>query len=286
MGIRPPLTLLAIATLLLAASGVGHAQAPAGPAADADVLPRSAIETVARDGYTIAGLVSQLPGVKSFKHGIVLFPGAPGILRLREADGQPRFDLRGNFLVRSSRHWLDEETLVVVVDAPSDQWAAFSQRFRESPRYGADVAALLAAIGQRNRVDNWTFVGTSEGSVSAFHAARMNPLLARRTILTASLFLATRLGPGLSGINIGDLPGDLLWVHHENDPCTYTPYREAVDFAQKSGKPLMTVRGGDPGRGPPCEAYSAHGFVGMERATVLAMRAWIKTGAVPAVVAP
>ena len=45
----------------------------------------------------------------------------------------PRFDLRGNFLVRSRRHWLDEETLAVAVDAPSDQWATFSQTFRETP---------------------------------------------------------------------------------------------------------------------------------------------------------
>jgi hypothetical protein len=40
------------------------------------------------------------------------------------------------------RHWLDEETLVVVVDAPSDEWRWFDHQFRETPRYGADVEAL------------------------------------------------------------------------------------------------------------------------------------------------
>jgi hypothetical protein len=28
-------------------------------------------------------------------------------------------------------------------------------------------------------------------------------------------------------------------------------------------------------------AFTAHGFVGVERETVLAMRGWVKTGAVP-----
>jgi hypothetical protein len=42
--------------------------------------------------------------------------------------------------------------------------------------------------------------------------------------------------------------------------------------------PLLTVRGGGPEKGDPCHAFTAHGFVGMEREVVLAMRSWIKTG--------
>jgi len=38
-------------------------------------------------------------------------------MRLREESGQLRFGLGGNFLVRSRRHWLDDDTLVLVVDA-------------------------------------------------------------------------------------------------------------------------------------------------------------------------
>lgn len=45
--------------------------------------------------------------------------------------------------------------------------------------------------------------------------------------------------------------------------------------------PLLAVRGGGPERGPACMAFTAHGFVGVERETVLAMRGWVKTGAVP-----
>lgn len=272
--------------LLLAVSWLTTCVAPAQPA-DANLEHPHAIVTVARDDYTMSGLVTHLEEHKAFRYGIALFPGYPGIMRLREEDGTLKFDLRGNFLVRSRRHWLDDETLVVVVDAPSDQWPSFAHWFREQPRYGADVAALLQEVSRRyGGIADWTFVGTSEGTVSAYHAARMNPQLARRTILTSSLFRSSRNGPGLSGAKWEGFPGELLWVHHENDPCSYTAYRDAQKFAQKSGRPLVTVHGGGPGHGDPCEAYSSHGYVGVERETVLAMRSWVKTGVVPQEVKP
>jgi hypothetical protein len=235
-----------------------------------------------RQDYLIAGLVTHRPGVAKFKYGIALFPGHPGIIRLREDEGEIRFDLGGNFLVRSRRHWLDEETLVLTVDAPSDQWSSFSQRFREEPRYGEDVEALLVEVGRRYAIEDWTLVGTSEGSISAFHAGRMNQSLARRVILTASVFVAGRNGPGLSGVEFDAPAIRLLWVHHESDPCRFTPYHGAKQFAAKSRSPLLTVRGGGPERGAPCEARSFHGFVGVEAETVMAMRSWVKTGVVPA----
>jgi hypothetical protein len=238
--------------------------------------------TVPIKDYSISGLVTHLPQAKVFKYGIALFPGAPGIMKVREEAGQLRFELGGNFLIRSRRHWLDEETLVLSIDAPSDQWTSFSQWFRQDPRYGADVAALLAEASRRYAVTDWTLVGTSEGSISAFHAARMNPVLAQRLILTSSLFLAAGHGPGLSGVNWDGLAAQLLWVHHEEDGCRYTPYGIAKKYAENTRAPLVTVRGGAPGRGAPCEAFSQHGFVGVERDTVLAMRSWVKTGVTPA----
>lgn len=267
---------------VLAGGGAAQAQGRQDP----NLEHPHEVLTVKREGYTIAGLVTHRPGETSFKHGIALFPGHPGILKLRQAEGEPRFELRGNFLMRTRRHWLDHETLVMAVDAPSDHWPTFYQEFRETPRYGADVAALVGEASRKYGVRDWTFIGTSEGSVSAFHAARMNPDLARRVILTASVFVAGRNGPGLSRVKLDALRGELLWVHHADDPCIATPYREAQAFARRSGKPLVTVRGGGPWRGGLCEAFTAHGFVGVERETLKAMHSWIKTGQVPADVAP
>jgi pimeloyl-ACP methyl ester carboxylesterase len=266
--------------LALFAFSLACAQAFA-QATDPNLANPTQLVTVQREGYTVAGLVTHLEGAKGFKYGIALFPGHPGIMRLREEDGRLKFDLVGNFLVRSRRQWLDEDTLVAVIDAPSNEWASFSQRFRETPRYGADVAALITEIGRRFSIEDWTFVGTSEGSISAFHAGRMNPALARRVILTASVIRAGRNGPGLSGVDYSELKPKLLWVNHEDDPCDFTLYRLVKDASQRSGAPLVTVRGGGPARGAACMAFTQHGFVGVEKETVLAMRSWIKTGEVP-----
>jgi hypothetical protein len=274
---------VALIALTAAIGETVHAQ---NAATDPNLAHPTQIVTAKRDGYTIAGLVTHLQDAKTFKYGVALFPGHPGIMRLMEEDGQFKFDLGGNFLVRSRRGWLDEETLVAVLDAPSDQWGSFSQKFRETPRYGADVASLLTEISRRFGVGDWTFVGTSEGSVSAFHAARMNPALAKRVILTASVIRAGRNGPGLSGVNYADLKATLLWVNHEDDPCEFTRYGLVEDAAQRSGAPLVKVSGGAPWRGDACQAFTAHGFVGVEKETVVAMQSWIKTGAVPADVKP
>jgi len=266
---------------LLFSIGAAHAQ-PADP----NRANPTRIVTAKRDGYTIAGLVTHLESAKSFKYGVALFPGHPGIMRLREEFGAPSFALGGNFLVRARRWWLDEETLVAVIDAPSDQWGSFSQDFRSTERYGADVAALIQEIDKQFSVPDWTFVGTSEGSISAFHAARMNPALAQRVILTSSVIRAGRNGPGLSGVDYSALKSKLLWVNHEDDPCSFTLTSLVKDAAQRSGAPLVLVHGGGPQRGDPCQAFSYHGFVGTEKETVLAMRSWIKSGVVPPEVKP
>ena len=53
-----------------------------------------AIVDVPRDGYSIAGLVNHQTGNGPYKYGIALFPGHPGILRLREEGGQAAFALK------------------------------------------------------------------------------------------------------------------------------------------------------------------------------------------------
>jgi pimeloyl-ACP methyl ester carboxylesterase len=260
--------------LALAAAGVVSAQTE-------EVL------TVKRDGYAISALAMHAGGAQAFRHGVALFPGHPGIMKIQSTAEGATFEQKGNFLIRTRRFWVDDETLVLSVDAPSDQWANFPQYFRETARYGEDIAALLGEATRKYHVQEWTFVGTSEGSISAYHAARMNPALARRLILTSSLFDSTRNGSGLaSAIRLASLPEQTLWVHHVDDPCPYTQYRTAQDFARKSGKPLLTVRGGGGWRGDKCQAFTAHGYRGVERETVEAMRVWVKTGTAPAEVTP
>lgn len=267
---RPAILLLAAAL----ASGASAQQ-------DAnDALPNE-IVTARLAGRSISALVTHRPGAGQFERAIALFPGHPGIMRLRSEEGRIQYELRGNFLVRSRRMWLDDRTLTVTLDAPDDQWSSFTQRFRATPRYGEDVAGLLDAVEARHGRLEWTFVGTSEGSISAFHAARMLGGRAARVILTSSVFLPGRNGPGLADADWAALKTPLLWVHHSDDPCRSTGYADAQKYARLTGAPLVTVRGGGPWRGDACMAFSAHGYAGIEAKVVAAMSEWVRTGKAP-----
>jgi predicted esterase len=194
--------------------------------------------------------------------------------------------MKGNTLIRGRHFFLDKDTLVLSVDAPSDEWGNFSHHFRRGARYGKDVRALLQEVMKQYPVADWTFVGHSEGAVSAYGAGVPNLDLVNRLVLVSSVFVPTKNGPGISGLDWDMLNKRLLFVHHENDPCQYTPYRSAKQYAEKTGSPLLTVRGGTEPSGDPCRALSEHGLPGMEQQTFEAIRTWSRAGDVPATVGP
>jgi len=95
---------------------------------------------------------------------------------------------------------------------------------------------------------------------------------------TGSLFEQSSNSPGLAWFDFDDLKLPMLWVHHEGGPCRYTPYWQAKRHDEKTRSPLIAVRSASVGRGDPCQAFSPHGFVGAEEATVRAMRHWVVEG--------
>lgn len=258
---------------------------PAQPAAAQRGDPNAALanEVIVAQlpGRSIAALVTHRPGATKFTHAIALFPGSPGYINLRVEDGEIKFGLRGNFLIRARRHFLEDGFLTVVVDAPSDNQVNFWHSYRASERYGEDVKAVVGAVSKKYGALDWTFVGTSEGSVSAAHAARMVSSHARRVALTSSLVMPGSQGTGLRVSDIRQITIPVLWVHHRNDPCQYTQYSRVRTYAEETKTPLVTVTGAGERRGDPCMAFSEHGFVGVEVKTIKAILSWIRTGQVP-----
>src|SRR6185503_11046445 len=87
-------------------------------------------------------------------------------------------------------------------------------------------------------------------------------------VLTSSLFYAgtgQRARQVLSGFNWGQIKVPLLFVHHADDGCGATPYREAARLAARY--PLITVHGGKPPESAPCEPFANHGYFGKEAET-------------------
>jgi predicted esterase len=124
-----------------------------------------------------------------------------------------------------------------------------------------------------------TIVGTSEGSVSAYYAAlALQQQVDGKVIFTSSLFRSSQNSQGLDTLDFTLIRMPILWVHHEYDPCSYTPYSSARRLAEKTRSPLITVRAGKGASGDSCQARTQHGFIGAEKETVQAMKRWILSG--------
>ncbi len=249
-------------------------------AAIADDAVSESVITVKFPDRSMSALVAHLAQHDPFKRAIVLMPGSPGIMKIQS------FGMKGNFLIRSRKFWLDRETVVFSVDAPTDEWSSFTTRFRAGDRYAEDLRGLVQEIEKTFGKLPLILVGTSEGSVSAYYAARALGPDNVKVIFSSSLFDTPGNFHGLASLDFDDFKTPMLWVHHADDPCRWTAYWQARRHAGKTRSPLITVRSSNPGRGHPCQAFSQHGFVGVEEETVRAMKQWVVNGTAADVVAP
>jgi len=225
-------------------------------------------------------LLSMASAEQKPKRILMLFPGYPGIMRLQMKDGRVWFKLLGNYLLRSRARFVDTETAAASVDAPTDQYCCFDDLFRLGNTHAADVGRIIDALEARFPGAQITLVGTSKGTVSvAPLAAVLGPRIAG-AVMTSTVIRASRSGTGLSSFDFGAVKTPMLFVHHQYDACTATPYGEIRDLAEKYHFPLITVTGSQGARGPDCEAFSYHGFRGREKEVAAAIMQWVKTRAV------
>ena len=241
------------------------------------------IITATFEDRSISALVTQLTEHDAYSRAILLMPGSPGIMKLQSPES---FALKGNFLIRTRRAWLDRETIVFSVDAPTDRWGSFSGHFRSGKRYAEDIRGLVGEIFQAFGKLRLVIVGTSEGSVSAYFVARALQGENVQVIFSSSLFNNSRNSPGLAALDFDEFKIPMLWVHHTNDACRWTPFWQAQRHAEKTRSPLIAVRSSFWGRGEACEAFSPHGYAGVEEQTVAAMKQWVLDGVASDVLAP
>jgi len=202
----------------------------------------------------------------------ILFPGGAGRVDLERETARTVLD-RGNFLVRSRRLLAASGIAAAVMDAPSDRASGMDDEFRLEEAHAEDIGRVIADLRKRFPGLPVFLVGTSRGTLSAASGGRRLGKAVDGVVLTATLFLATRQQPGLSRFDFGSIPSPLLFVHHVNDGCAYTPYASARRLSERF--PLVTVSGGSPAMSKPCEAMSEHGFLGREAATIEAIANWM-----------
>jgi hypothetical protein len=224
-----------------------------------------------RGGVTQSYLLSAPEKGKARAVGI-LFTGGPGKVDLERETTRTTLD-RGNFLVRSRQLFVRNGIAAAVVDAPSDQSQGMDDQFRLGGAHAEDIGKVIADLRTRFPTLPVFLVGTSRGTISAAAIGSRAGKSVDGVVLTATLFLATKGRPGLSGFDFASIPSSLLFVHHVDDGCAYTPHSSARRLSDRY--PLISVSGGSPAQSTPCEALSAHGFLGREPETVSAIAKWM-----------
>jgi pimeloyl-ACP methyl ester carboxylesterase len=145
--------------------------------------------------------------------------------------------------------------------------------FRLGEPHAEDIGKVADDLRKRFPGLPVFLVGTSRGTISAAAAGQRLGKSVEGVVLTATLFLAAGRRPGPSRYDFATLPQPLLFVHHVNDGCAYTPYSSAKRLADRY--PLVSVAGGAPPQSKPCEAMTEHGFLGKEAETMDAIVKWM-----------
>jgi hypothetical protein len=198
----------------------------------------------------------------------LLFAGGHGRLSLDEG-GQPQ-TLRGNFLIRARHQLAARGITIVMVDAPSDrQSEAGLTGYRQSGAHAAEIGLVVAAMRERFGRPVWV-VGTSNGSLSVASAVAQLQGAQRPdgAVFTSSVTQPTRRNGSIYDVSLARYTGAVLIASHDGDGCRASPASDSPRLlAALSGarpKKMLTFNGGAPPRSEPCEAFSQHGFLGIE----------------------
>jgi dienelactone hydrolase len=215
----------------------------------------------------------------------LMFPGGYGQIHLPTDGSLPQYGHVANFLVRARELFRDNEVGVALLDAPSDHQAGgLTDGMRMSAEHVEDVRTVVRDLKKRFPGAKVMLVGTSRGTLSVAYVARALGGEIDGAVETSSLFAGGgRAGPGsLGAFDWSSIKVPLLFVHHGEDGCRSCPYAGAKSMAERY--PLITVHGGLPPESDPCEAMSAHGYLGKEAETAAAIKLWMLGRPHPAVV--
>lgn len=184
---------------------------------------------------------------------LILMPGGAGNLDPYLNEGKLQFGFSGNFLIRSRNLFCDH------------QFATASTNSTESPER---MGALINDLEKRFPMAKICMVGTSRSTYSTMGLAEKFDGKVDCIIHTASMNQIARF-------DTRKFKSRHLMVHHKNDPCYLTTYASTQSNHERYKTPLITMEGGD-STGDSCQAFSYHGFNGIEQQTVEQIKTWIR----------
>jgi hypothetical protein len=199
---------------------------------------------VADETVNIGGSRSVLIKPNAPRGSVILMAGGDGAIRA--GDHGDIHGLTGNQLVRTRHAYAARGLAVLVVDAGTDLDSAV--------QYMAALKRPVTVIA--------TSLGTIRAAKGIARGARPDAL-----VLTSG-FLSQESGVGYNVVSILGSPASLprtLVIHHHQDSCRNTLPAGVDPFIKwSSGRARVTWVSGGSSQGDPCEAFSHHGFNGID----------------------
>ncbi len=189
------------------------------------------------------------------KYVLIFFPGGNGIVNPRIENGSLVYDKKNNFLLRSRKYWMDDEFATATTNSTSAE---------------ENIQAVIDDLKARFPTAQVYVVGTSRGTYDTMSlAAYLSDKIAGE-VHTSSL-------SRVAWFNASKYKNRHLIVHHKLDSCRLTPFSAAESSHVRYGNDFIAMDGGV-STGDPCEAFAYHGYNGIERETVAAIKTWIRQG--------
>jgi hypothetical protein len=189
------------------------------------------------------------------KYLLILFPGGSGIVDPHVVNGTLVYGLKGNFLLRSRPLMVDDDFATVTTNSSQSE---------------ERIQAVLDDLRRRFPQARVYLVGTSNGTWSTMVLAGYLSDRIAGEIHTSSL-------SKISGFDAKKYNNRQLIVHHKDDSCRVTPFSSAQASHDRYGSEFIVMEGGI-STGDPCEAFAHHGYNGIERETVEAIKQWVRQG--------
>jgi hypothetical protein len=237
---------------------------PAARAAEAEAVTIDTTFTV----YT--PLVRLYQPAPTARASVVLMTGGDGLLPL-EADGT--INGNGNFLIRSANLFLLNGLNVMMPDAAPAYPNGLTEGDRLSATHAAELQGFINAALNRWGKPVWV-VGTSAGSISAVTAGGFRPALTglRGVVMTSTVtVLPTEADQATFNLYAARITLPALVVWNQDDHCSASPPAgSAALFAvlPSIDKASLSFEGGHSVAQDPCQAFSEHGFAGIEKEVV------------------
>jgi hypothetical protein len=186
---------------------------------------------------------------------LILFPGGNGIVDPHMVGSKLVYKAKNNFLLRARTYFVDGEFVTVSTNSTQAE---------------ERIQALIDDLKQRFPQAKIYLIGTSKGTFDTMRLADFLSDKITGVIHTSSV-------QGISLFNAKKYGNRQLVVHHRDDSCQFTPFVAAESSHEHYGNDFISMEGGI-SVGDPCEAFAHHGYNGIEKETVYAIKNWIKQG--------